>query len=149
MFGGTMNHLDKESSDFLDELYKSYGGIVIEYAPKRVFDDWDKRVQFGSKTISIEEKTRARDYGDILVELVEDLKTLDPGWIYQTKADRLVYCVLEPRLVYALPMGKLKDYVFDNIRVLLRNCNISDQGYGKTLNIFVPTNLGKLIYPRL
>ncbi len=147
-----MNTLDKRADPFLDNLYKKLGGEITARHPDSKFDDWDKIVKFPSITYKIEEKARIGDYDDVLVEIIEDVKTGDLGWFYQTKADRLIYCLfeseesLEPYVVYVFDIQKLKNYYFEHAKELFRQSNISDKGYGLTLNIFLPLDLGKKIY---
>ena len=145
--------LEKKASAFLDMLYCSLGGEIVKDAPKRKFDDWDKVVKFENITYKIEEKARVGIWGDLLVELIEDLKSCDPGWFYQTKADKVIYCFYEsekaeePKSVYALSVEKMRNFVFEHAKELIRKSNISPKGYGLTLNIFIPLNIAKKIYP--
>jgi len=145
--------LEKKASAFLDMLYCSLGGEIIKDAPKRKFDDWDKVVKFENITYKIEEKTRVGLWEDLLVELIEDLKTGDLGWFYQTKADKIIYCFYEsekakePESIYALSVEKMRNFVFEHTKKLIRKSNISSKGYGLTLNIFIPLTIAKKIYP--
>ena len=66
----TFNKLDKISSPLLDMLYESYGWEILETAPDRKFDDWDKKLLIDGNTFHVEEKTRDVFYGDILVEIM-------------------------------------------------------------------------------
>ena len=149
-----MNDLDKKASLFLDELYKQKGFEVIGKAPDMKFDDYDKIIKFKDLiTYKVEEKARNGNYGDVLIEIMEDLKSGDLGWIYQTKAERLIYCIYsdkadeKPQEVYVFKVEELKNYLFENAKELFNKANISDKGYGLTLNVFLPKELGKRIYP--
>lgn len=147
-----MNNLDKKASPFLDNLYIRLGGQIIQRAPDYKFDDWDKVVKFTHITYKIEEKARIGTYEDVLIEIMEDVKTGDLGWFYQTKADRLIYCLFyteedaEPYVVYAFKIEVLKNYLFEHAKELFRCSNISPKGYGLTLNVFLPLNIGIKIY---
>lgn len=145
--------LEKKASSFLDMLYCKLGGEVIKDAPKRVFDDWDKIVKFENITYKIEEKARIGIWNDLLIELIEDLKTGDLGWFYQTKADKIIYSFFEseeaeePTTIYVLSVEKMKNFIFENIKELIKKSKVSSKGYGLTLNIFIPLNIAKKIYP--
>jgi len=145
--------LEEKASAFLDMLYCNLGGEVIKDAPKRKFDDWDKIVRFEQITYKIEEKARIGLWDDLLVELIEDLRTGDLGWFYQTKADKIIYCFYEskeaekPKAVYAFSVEKMRSFVFEHAKDLIRKSNISSKGYGLTLNIFIPLTIAKKIYP--
>ena len=149
-----MNNFDVKASLFLNQLYYDLGAKKITSAPQRKFDDWDKIVEFENITYKIEEKARTGIWEDLLIEIVEDLKTGDLGWFYQTKADKIVYAFYEdekqekPHSVYALSVEKMKNYFFENSKNLIRKSNISPRGYGLTLNIFLPLNLAIKIYPK-
>src|SRR3990167_10587470 len=109
----SMNNLDKKADPFLDRLYNKLGGQIIKRAPNYKFDDWDKILKFKNITYKIEEKARIGTYEDVLIEIIEDLKTGDLGWFYQTKAERLIYCLFEnkksqePYVVYKFAIEKL------------------------------------------
>ena len=148
----SMNNLDKRADPFLNNLYKKLGGEIVSVHPDNKFDDWDKIVKFPNITYKIEEKARIGTYEDVLIEILEDIKTGDLGWFYQTKADRLIYCLfenkdsLEPYVVYAFKIEVLKNYYFENAKELFRTSNLSPKGYGLTLNVFLPLELGQKIF---
>lgn len=49
-----------------------------------------------NKVITIEEKIRAKDYNDILLEYISNDQTNAPGWMEKNLSiDYLVYCILE------------------------------------------------------
>ena len=145
--------LEDKASVFMDSFYKEKGAISIIPHPDRKFDDWDKVVKFPNITYKIEEKARIGDYNDILVEVLEDLKTGDLGWIYQTKADIIIYVVYQkegdekPKRIYKIIVTRIKEYLIDHARELFQNSNVAPLGYGLTLNIFMPLEIGKQIYP--
>lgn len=147
--------LEKKASVFLNMFYEKLGGEIIKDAPKQVFDDWDKIVKFEHITYKIEEKARIGLWDDLLVELIEDLKTGDLGWFYQTKADKIIYSFFEteespePKVIYALSVIDMKQYVFSNMKELIMESRLSPKGYGLTLNVFIPLELAKQIYPEL
>ena len=146
--------LEAKASEFIDKFYKERGAYSIEMAPNRKFDDWDKIVKFKTITYKIEEKARVGVYGDILIEIMEDVTTGDLGWFYQTKADKIIYIIYQkeedelPFRVYAIDIPIAKKYFSEHIKGLIRGANISPKGYGLTLSIFLPLTIGKQIYPQ-
>ncbi len=144
--------LEKKTSVFLDMFYVSLGGEIVKEAPPVVFDDWDKVVKFAHITYKIEEKSFNTIWDGLLVELVEDLTTGDLGWYYQTKADKIIYSFFEnetkqePSTIYVLAVPEMKKYVMENIKQLISKAKISDKGYGKTLFVVIPLEVGKRIY---
>jgi hypothetical protein len=146
-----MNDFDKNTNAVMGMYYEYLGYEIIQEAPARVFDDWDRILKVKGELVKVEEKARRGEYDDVLVELIEDLKTGDLGWIYQTKADKLIYSFFDnkgknPNKIYMFDMETIKNYLFNNIKELIHNSNISPKGYGLTLNVFLPLKLGKLIY---
>jgi len=147
-----MNDLDKKASPFLDMLYTSRGGEVIKEAPNMKFDDWDKLVKFEYLTYKIEEKSFNSLWDGLLVELIEDLKTGDLGWFYQTRADKIIYAFFIneeakiPHSVYEVSVPTMRNYVNENIKELIKKAKICDKGYGTTLFVVIPLEIGNRIY---
>lgn len=95
---------------------------------------YDAVVMIENQWIKIEEKYRSEDYNDLLVEIEQDTKTGDPGWIRYSKADYLIYGVKDK--FYFVDMPKLKNLVEtygDQFPVIY-----SDKGWGNTKNIAIP-----------
>jgi hypothetical protein len=144
--------LEKKARKFLTEFYKEKGAYEIIEAPYQPFDDWDRTVKFKNITYKIEEKARIGIWDDILIELLEDVTTGDLGWYYQTKADKLIYCMFLdrdkeiPSRVYSIALLDIKKYISENSSVF-EHPKLSYKGYGLTLNIFVPLDIAQQIYP--
>lgn len=87
----------------------------------------------------IDEKARDGDYDDLLVEVLQCMKTGKVGWIYH-QIDLLFYAswrdpgTKEPTSAYLVDFRQLRDFVTDagNFRQL--ETVISTKGYGVTLN---------------
>jgi len=92
-----------------------------------------------SKWWKIEEKYRSKDYGDLLVETIQDTETLAPGWIHTTKAQILFYGfenMLGGHIIYWVGMKRLRDFVNKNKDNYQER--ISTKGWGRTVNIAIP-----------
>lgn len=52
----------------------------------------DKKIILNNgKVITIDEKCRRKDYGDIFIELRSNTKTNKPGWLYYSTCDYIMY----------------------------------------------------------
>lgn len=59
----------------------------------------------GKAKVAVEEKVRARDYGDVLLELVSNDRTRTPGWSVKGAASRLLlYAFADTRRAWVFPM---------------------------------------------
>jgi hypothetical protein len=88
----------------------------------------------------VEEKYREGDFGDFLIEVVQDLVSENRGWFYTTKADIISYIICKnkiPTSVYFVHWKNFKDwYLTTGYKNYRRQfLIISDRGYGVTLNI--------------
>ncbi len=69
----------------------------------------DKILKFKSGyTVTIDEKKRRKDYGDILLELWSVWERKKRGWLYTCQCDYIVYAVMPTKKVYLLPTLLLK-----------------------------------------
>lgn len=135
---------EKEKQPLFDEFYRSKG-----WEFKRIVGiknkDYDVLVKIGEEWVGVEEKFRGEEYLDLLVELIQDTETNDPGWLYTTKAKYLFYGV--GNKIYGMYIDRLREFVElykDKFNVI-----ISPKGWGITKNIAIPwptifdNNLGK------
>jgi hypothetical protein len=65
----------------------------------------DKIIHFpNGRSVTVDEKKRRKDYGDILLELWSRYEERKPGWLFYSQCDYIVYAVLEARKIYLLPL---------------------------------------------
>jgi hypothetical protein len=90
----------------------------------------------------VEEKYREKDWGDFLIEIIQDAVSNNTGWFYSESFDRMSYVILDgykPKTIYWVYWSKFKDWFFE---YLMKNNRpktvISPAGYGLTINIAVP-----------
>jgi len=101
--------------------------------------DWDVKLEvFAGDYKLVDEKARDGEYGDCLVELIQDLKTGKLGWFFGKK-DWILYgswndiSETYPNSLYLVKMPQLREYVY-GLRSVLRTV-ISHKGWGITWNI--------------
>jgi len=69
----------------------------------------DKILYFSNgKQVTIDEKKRRKDYGDILLELWSVWEEKKKGWLLTTQCDYIVYAIMLSKKVYLLPTLLLK-----------------------------------------
>lgn len=88
----------------------------------------------------VEEKIRSEKRADILVEIIQDMVTFNPGWLYTTKAETLNYIMCQDGLaavLYKIFFPGFKRWLFDTyFKKHWRGIYIiSFRGWGLTLNI--------------
>jgi len=101
----------------------------------------DKVLYFNNgKSITIDEKKRRRDYGDMLIETTKNVELNKKGWIYYTKADYIVYWIEGSRSVYFINFKKLQRLYLKNQITWNMNYKIPPvyNKYYTTQNIAVP-----------
>lgn len=100
---------------------------------------WDVELEvFVGQCVRVDEKARIKDYGDCLVEIIQDIRTGNLGWLFGEK-DYIFYGSwdniddIEPTSLYSINSEKLKSYIYG----LSGNpeIRISKSGWGITWNI--------------
>lgn len=93
------------------------------------------------RTITVDEKVRAKDYGDILLEYWSDEARGVRGWVAKDLAcDYIAYAVLPSRVCYMLPFQALRRAWRDNCREWITaygRIEAKNQGY-VTVSVGVP-----------
>ena len=108
----------------------------------------DVELKLGDRTWSAELKYRTVDYQDIIIELIQDVTTNDPGWYYHCEADQLHYIVSsnnKPQYFWNITWSKFKDWFTEYLTEHKRGTYImAPGGYGLSLNIAInPEQLDK------
>ena len=108
---------------------------------------WDVRLEvFASKFKLVDEKVRKGDYGDCLIELIQDLKTGKLGWFFGEK-DWVLYgswtdtSATRPSSLYLIRMIQLREYIY-SLNGILQTA-ISHKGWGITWNIILKWDILK------
>lgn len=94
---------------------------------------------------TVEEKFRKQDYGDFLIEIMQDIASANLGWFYKTKADFIFY-IVDMRYLYIVKWPKFKHWFSNNYRKSGYKLTKSNEGFGATINMAIewakiPSNL--------
>jgi hypothetical protein len=95
------------------------------------------------KTLTIDEKVRAKDYGDILLEVWSDHERRIPGWVAKDLAcDFIAYAIIPTETCYLLPFQTLREAWRRNGRTWwARNRVRPAQNHGyQTVSVAVPVD---------
>jgi len=93
----------------------------------------------------VEEKFRQEEYGDILIEVIQDMNTNAPGWFFETGCNYLHYVFIENSSIkrfIRINWDKFKSWCLSDYFVSHKHPNtvISPRGWGLTVNLSVPIN---------
>lgn len=95
------------------------------------------------KVISVDEKVRGKDYGDILLEYWSDEGRKTKGWVAKDLAcDYIAYAIIPSSRCYLLPFPTLRRAWFENRIEWVRNhreVRAENMGY-VTVSVAVPVN---------
>ena len=140
---------EKSMNPYMDKYYKNLGFSI----------DWDGNKEYdcilhkeNKSPVKVELKYRKKIYNDILVEVMQDMKTNHPGWLYTSNSRYLHYviCTKKPEYYYSLKFKLFKKWLFEHIKSNKASFIISKKGWGLTLNmpisVFeIPDNIIKKI----
>ncbi len=140
---------EKSMNTYMDKYYKNLGFSI----------DWDGNKEYdcilhkeNKSPVKVELKYRKKIYNDILVEVIQDMKTNHPGWLYTSNSRYLHYviCTKKPEYYYSLKFKLFKKWFFEHIKSNKVSFIISKKGWGLTLNmpisVFkIPDNIIKKI----
>ena len=97
------------------EIYKAAFPDMVAMIDQR-HDGWHQRagidrqiVLKSTKVISVDEKVRAKDYGDFALEFLSDERRKTPGWVCKSLiADYIAYAVIPIGKCFLLPVLQLQ-----------------------------------------
>src|SRR3990167_6294158 len=103
----------RKHHDFFLPYYKQQGyEVITDNLGKNT--DWDVLLKTPDGNIRVDEKARMADYGDFLVEIVQDLKTGNKGWLFKEK-DYYFYGSWnknkEPQSLYSINSNMLQSFI--------------------------------------
>ena len=152
---GMSNPLTEKQEEFEDrmDIYMLRLYVFNEYGIWWNGDEKkDITLLIDGKIQLVEHKYRrcpGRIWDDILVEIMQDMKTHNLGWIYGCGADRLYYVICQGEInnenvsyYYDIDMPKFKEWLFGWLKTEKRPQHIKSlNGYGITDNIAVPLDI--------
>lgn len=140
--------IDNRDSENLDAFYKKAFPLAekIEFVTDMSTQKKgiDKIIHFkDGKQITIDEKKRRKDYGDILIELRSNTERNTLGWLYYSQYDYIVYSIIPTGTVYLLPVLLLQMAWVKNKNKWLSEYpkKYADNGLYRTENIAIPANI--------
>lgn len=75
----------------------------------------DKVITFNDgRIITIDEKKRRKDYGDILIEIYKNQRLKRKGWLFYTEAEFIVYGMEDTKRIFLINTRKLRKLFFEN-----------------------------------
>lgn len=130
---------EKEKHDtFFLPYYKQRGWKVIQ-DNIGFYAHWDVLLDMDGVESKIDEKARQGEYKDFLVEVMQDLRTGNKGWLYGEK-DYYFYASWakseQPSSFYAVKSDGLKSLIANEWEKLPKK--ISRKGWGVTLFVTIP-----------
>jgi hypothetical protein len=139
---------DKTDSYLIDSFYFSKFPELknIEFVKDKEtqLKGIDKILTFeNGKQITIDEKKRRADYGDILLEIWKHRELKKLGWLLTCQCDYISYIIMPTTKIYLLPSLLLKCAWESNKEVWKRRYNMKyslNMGY-TTQNIAIPVNI--------
>lgn len=139
---------EKNAQYWMDIWYQHWGFEIIDRTGNK---KRDLVLKGKNNNFKVEEKYREKDWGDFLVEIIQDMVGNKPGWFYTETPNILNYIILDcekkPKIAYWIQFNKFKNWFFN---YLSENKHprgvISPEGFGLTLNIaiswdFIPEDI--------
>ena len=140
--------LDNRDDETLNDFYRKAFpfAVEIEFCQDLSLQKKgiDKLIHLSNgNTLTIDEKKRRRDYGDILLELWSNKERNTPGWLQYSQCDYIVYAILPAKKVYLLPTLLLQMAWKNNKREWLTAYpkTLANNGYYNTENIAIPADV--------
>lgn len=132
--------------DFWNRFYRkafpSLVGIRMEKRMSRQRMGIDVEISFPNDGgLFIEEKTRKKNYGDILLEYISNDKSGAAGWMEKNlKCDYIAYRIVSKGIVYLLPWEDLREAWISNKDVWLSTYPriVANNPSYKTISVGVP-----------
>lgn len=126
---------EREKQEVFDRLYKERGWKCKRITGKQN-KFYDCVLLIEERWCNVEEKFRRKEWLDLVVELVQDTKTNDPGWLEYTQADFLMYGMGERIYMISIPL--LREFVKRNKDKFDTFESKESEGWGNTLNLKIP-----------
>ena len=120
---------ERGSQKLIDQFYKYQGW---NYDRSGSCETYDVIIE----EAKVEEKFRYEDYGDFLIEVMQDVISCNMGWYYKTHAERIFY-IIKDKTLYSIDWFYFKKWLKNNYSNLRITGRISVQGYGLTVNIAI------------
>ncbi len=141
---------EKEMNQYMRAYYDLHGCTYDWDVDRNNFKGDKKKdvtLYFNNQKYLVEHKFRKVVYPDILVEIIQDIRSNNSGWLYECGAEKLHYIIcqryeeaMQPIYFHIIKFELFKNWFFKWLEAEkhpeYRTCK--DKGYGITLNIAVP-----------
>ena len=138
-----------ENTEWEKEIQQKLNKIYVEKLEIDILNRKGERgydvVVRNRKTLrryTIEEKIIRHVWDNLSVELIQDIKTNNLGWIYTCKADILHWVMCnngEPKVIYRVLFLPFKEWYLENCKNYNPNTfRIEPEGWGLTLHQLIP-----------
>lgn len=135
---------DEQFNEFYRSVFPKVDHIEICEDMERQHKGIDKVIHFeNGNTITIDEKNRRKDWGDILLELWKNKQRRRPGWLFYSQCDYIAYAIPSANKLYLLPTSLLQAAWKRNRKQWLakyKKQEAMNDGY-VTVNIPIPTKV--------
>jgi hypothetical protein len=139
---------EEGESNLFDGLYsRIFSGLkFVEVVKdmKRQLKGIDKVLHFNNgMQLTIDEKKRRYNYGDIILEVWSNYNQRKFGWLYTCQCDYIVYAVMPLQKVYLLPTMLLRKAWLTHQRNWTKEYRQvrAKNKYYTTVSIAIPTNI--------
>lgn len=132
--------MEYRAQGIMDNWYMKNGFEIVSREGTR---ERDLILSMNGNHLKIEEKYRRKDYGDFLIELIQDIPSNSPGWFYTENPDRLVYIIVDneekPVSIYWVKFRDFKTWICEYLETYkIQKAVISPAGWGLTMNLAIP-----------
>lgn len=135
---------EKEAQKYFNTWYENKGWTYTRIEGKEN-ESGDVRVSKNGKEFLIEEKSERIVTNNMCVELIQDVDSVNLGWMFKTKADYINYIqcdgedITKVKHHHMIHMEKLTTHLFhdgNSVRI-----NETDKGFGRTINCLIPWSI--------
>jgi hypothetical protein len=137
-----MNTFDLEATvrKWTIPWYQARGYTVREVEGKKNREH-DLFLERNGRSLRVEEKAEAILRPNFCFELIQDVKTKNMGWIYDLRADLIIYIfwnveAVKPFIVYKVNWQTCKTFCLDNLADY--PLKINNRGFGLTIFSIIP-----------
>ena len=143
-----MYSMDLKDDSRLDAFYKKAFPLAVRVEFCEDMENQkkgiDKIIHFqNGSAVTVDEKKRRKDYGDILLELWKNKGQRKPGWLFYSQCDYIVYAILDAGKIFLFPVLLLQMAWKRNGQEWLKRYNrkLANNVIYDTENIAIPTNV--------
>lgn len=135
----------KKHFDFYLPFYQERNWqLIADNIDSNQKNNWDVQLEIvAGQYVFVDEKALRREYGDFLVEIIQDMITGSLGWFF-SKKDWILYGSWDnpekiyPTSLYLIKTKELREHIL-SLRGFIQTC-VSVRGWGNTWNLKLEWN---------